>query len=142
MSPLAALVFIGFLFVIALCLTVWAALSLAAAPRREEEREEVTYAPLSRAAEAPVWRAERPTPARRAPAPAAEAVGGTVVPTAYGRTTVTARVRESANSPQATAPERQGRARDDDVRGAKAKVTQRPNLDDAFERFLEHEKER
>ncbi|HEX7038753.1 MAG TPA: hypothetical protein VF202_01410 [Trueperaceae bacterium] len=145
MSPLAALVFIGFLFVIALCLAVWAALSLAAAPRRRDERERVAYVPLSRPAEAPVWRAERGAssarqPAAQAsgrtPATAAGTVGGSATPS-VGRATVTARVKGPA-APQADAPER--RAGNDERRGAKAQVTQRPNLDDAFERFLEHER--
>ena len=143
MSPLAALLLIGFLFVIALCLTVWAAMSLAAAPRRHAEREREAYVPLSRP-EAPVWRAERGTAraergtaASRTVAPAPVA-GGTVP--AYGRTTVTARVKGTAASPQPATPERRGS--NDDVRGAKAKVTQRPNLDDAFERFLENERDR
>jgi len=127
---------IGFLFVIALCLTVWAAMSLAAAPRRHDERERDAYVPLSRP-EAPVWRAERGAAASRTVAPAP--VAGGAVP-AYGRTTVTARVKGTAASPQPATPERRGS--NDDVRGAKAKVTQRPNLDDAFERFLENERER
>ena len=146
MSPLVALVLIGFLFVIALCLTVWAALSLAASPRRGREADEVEYVPLARTGSAPVWRAEGPgrsaasgmgtttvAPAARGPAPAA---GGSAAP-AFGRTTVTARVKSAAVDPQ---PATERRASNDDHRGAKAKVTQRPNLDDAFERFLEHER--
>ncbi len=136
MSPLAALVFIGFLFVIALCLTLWAALSLAAAPRRGEGREEVTYVPLSRGAEAPVWRAERGVKTAGAPSGAAGTVGGAAPPT-QGRATVTARAKSGA-APQPATPDR--RPSNDELRGAKAKVTQRPNLDDAFERFLEHER--
>lgn len=126
---------IGFLFVIALCLTVWAALSLAASPRRREEQEP-DYVPLSRSAEAPVWRAGRGPSTGMSTAPAAGTTGAAAAP-AYGRTTVTARVKPGAASPQ---PTKDGRAAQDDRRGAKAKVTQRPNLDDAFERFLDHER--
>src|SRR5690606_26343783 len=145
-SPLAALVLIGFLVVTALCLTVWAALSLAASPPRGRGADEGGDVPLARTGPAPAPRAAGPgrsaargsgpttvAAAARGPAPAA---AGSAAP-ASGRTTVTARVKSAAVDPQ---PATERRASNDDHRGAKAKVTQRPNLDDAFERFLDHER--
>lgn len=123
MSPLVALVLIGFLFVIALCLTVWAALSWVSGPQRPREDTRATYVPLSRGEpRGPVWRAGTPSaPAvaasdptvRRAASQAPESEAGTVT------------VRERRN---------------DEFRGANATVTQRPNLDDAFDRFLDQER--
>ncbi len=139
-SPLAGLVLLGFLFVIALCLAIWAALSLAGAPDRAE-RDQVSYVPLSRTEEAvsvrdsKVWRAGSGAGPRAQPATSA---ASPVVPV-VGRTTVTARVK--GVRPTEAEPDQPGRsASNDDHRGARARVTQRPNLDDAFERFLDNER--
>src|SRR5690606_17144081 len=139
-SPLAGLVLLGFLFVIALCLAIWAALSLAGAPDRAE-RDQVSYVPLSRREEAvsvrdsKVWRAGSGAAPRAQPATSA---ASPVVPV-VGRTTVTARVKGAP--PTEAKPDQPGRgASNDDHRGARARVTQRPNLDDAFARVLDNER--
>lgn len=143
-SPLAGLVLLGFLFVIALCLAIWAALSLAGAPDLAE-RDQVSYVPLSRTEEAvsvrdsKVWRAGSGASSGARPrAQPATSAASPVVPV-VGRTTVTARVKGAP--PTEAEPDQPGRsASNDDHRGARARVTQRPNLDDAFERFLDNER--
>lgn len=123
MSPLVALVLIGFLFVIALCLTVWAALSWVSGPPRSREDNRATYVPLSRGVpRGPVWRAGTPS----APAVAAS---DPAVRTA---------ARQSPEPEAGTVTVRE--RRNDEFRGANATVTQRPNLDDAFDRFLDQER--
>ncbi len=110
------------MFVIALCLTVWAALSWVSGPRRTPADARSTFVPLARSAPAgPVWRAGSSAPATAA---------------AQARSRVHATDTDQAEAVQAVRlPER----RNDEFRGANATVTQRPNLDDAFDRFLEQE---
>ncbi len=123
MSPLVALLLIGFLFVIALCLTVWAALSWFSSPPRARDDARPTYVPLTRGLpEGPVWRAGSSS----APAAAVDDARA-------GRRLEKQEARETAS---AVVSQR----RNDDFRGANATVTQRPNLDDAFDRFLDQER--
>lgn len=154
MSPLVALLLIGFLFVIALCLTIWAALSWVAAPRRSESEEKPSYVPLTRGApHAGVWRAGTATSMAGAPAGAAGPTRaderGRSTPRAEDEDTSSQRraVRAHVDEGAAVAPQRLEadgvrvqQRRNDDFRGANASVTQRPNLDDAFDRFLDHER--
>ena len=113
MPPLVALVLFGFLFIIALCLTVWAALTMSDQTRRHQpgvargakSAGRVTYVPMA-AAKPLVWRGSTmPRPS--------------VGEADNGRSTVS----------------------NDDYRGARAVVTPRPVTEDAFERFIENEKD-
>lgn len=123
MSPLVALVLIGFLFVIALCLTVWAALSWVSNPPRSREDTRTKYVPLTRGVPpGPVWRAGTSS----APSVA------TSEPSVHRSAGSTSEPEED----KVTVRER----RNDEFRGANATVTQRPNLDDAFDRFLDQER--
>lgn len=119
MPPLVALVLFGFLFVIALCLTVWAALTLGDKTRRLEPGQargakgggRVSYVPMA-PTKPLVWRGgTQPRPAAKA----------SVIAT------------DDAAKPAVS---------NDDYRGAKAVVTSRPVTEDAFERFIENEKDR
>lgn len=118
MPPLVALVLFGFLFVVALCLTIWATLTLGDQTRSYEPDaalrgggdRRVTYAPMT-PTKPLVWRgSQQPRPS----APAA----------ALGK-----------DDPLKPSPS------NDDYRGARAVVTQRPVTEDAFERFIESEKD-
>lgn len=115
MPPLVALVLFGFLFVVALCLTIWAALTMGDQTRRTEPRTalggksegRVSYVPMA-PTKPLVWR------------------GGTQPrPTAHAGESDTGRPTVS----------------NDDYRGARAVVTPRPVTEDAFERFMENEKD-
>ena len=113
MPPLVALVLFGFLFVIALCLTLWAALTMGDKTRRHQpsvarggRSSGVSYVPMA-PTKPLVWR------------------GGT-----QPRPTTPA-VDADTRSPGSN----------DDYRGARAVVTPRPVTEDAFERFIENEKD-
>lgn len=118
MPPLVALVLFGFLFIIALCLTVWAALTLGDQTRRHEPDAvrrgsgagSVSYVPMA-PTQALVWR------------------GGT-----QPRTPAQASIEGVDDSKQHSIS-------NDDYRGARAVVTPRPATEDAFERFIENEKD-
>jgi len=153
-SPLVALLLIGFLFVIALCLTIWAALSWVAAPRRPEAEEKTSYVPLTRGApHTGVWRAGTATAMAGTPTGAAAPArsedrgrGGSRTEE-QGAASARQAVRAHVDDDAVVAPQRLEadsvrvrQRRNDDYRGANASVTQRPNLDDAFDRFLDHER--
>ena len=116
--PLVALVLFGFVFVIALCLTVWAALTMGdqtrraepAASRRAGGSASVAYVPMA-PSKPPVWR---------------------------GGTQATANV--TASSQPVTEASTKQVPSNDDYRGARAVVTPRPVTEDAFERFIENER--
>ena len=159
MSPLVALLLFGFMFVIALSLTIWAALTLGDGRRvAEEDDSEGTYVPLNGRQQ--VWRRED---AARAPLSGIERRGHQGAGPTEGR-----RVSDRpplvtglpAGSPQAAVPVAPASAwgdepsdqpavqvtvrshkSNDEYRGARATVTQRPNNDDAFERFLENNRD-
>lgn len=161
MSPLVALLLFGFMFVIALSLTLWAALTLGDARRRGvDDDPEVDYVPFGSAR--PVWREEAGAaprvsgierragghdargPGRRGEAPPERRTG--LPPPADTGPAVAERQRPRVVVTQPrTAPEVDTEPstvrRNDDYRGARATVTQRPNHDDAFERFLENERD-
>ena len=124
MPPLVALVLVGFVFIIALCLTVWAALTMRDQTRRVDpgvarrgaRDAQVSYVPMASpgkvASSGPtVWRGGSHASAKVAPPlkPASE----------------------SAVKPAPT---------NDEFRGARAVVTPRPVTEDAFERFIENER--
>lgn len=144
MSPLVALMLFGFMFVIALSLTLWAALTLGDGRHRvEHDDSEVAYVPLS--APRPVWRREdndskEPQGIERRKGSTRDDVAG------RRRTDVTARrtglpTVEAAEPPtKVDTPSRSNKG-NDEYRGARATVIQRPNNDDAFERFLENERD-
>lgn len=125
MDPLVALVLFGFFFVVALCLTAWAALTLGDRTRRPDEVQRgarqagrpgsVAYVPLetAQAAKAQVWRS-----------------GTTPQGAARGSTTGTTAPRQDQAKPVLS---------NDDYRGARAVVTPRPTTEDAFERFFKSE---
>lgn len=192
MSPLIALMLFGFMFVIALSLTLWAALTLGGGSHRaEDERHEVAYVPLG--APRPVWRSEeneasraggierRSLPSsdladgrrstdqteRRTGLPAAvhsapnahvasgsvasgRVTGGSVASgrVAGGRFAVDSVATDTVSSDTVASGtvdsgqiSADGNRSNDDFRGARARVTQRPNHDDAFERFLENDRD-
>ena len=173
MSPLVALLLFGFMFVIALSLTVWAALTLRDGPRAADEAaDEVSYVPLG--GERRVWRREE---AARAPLAGFErrsGASGTAAKRARSADGRRASDRPAlstglpAVTPQAAVPlapavstgeelrpqraaqvtvrgaagaSADGQKSNDEYRGARATVTQRPNNDDAFERFLENNRD-
>jgi hypothetical protein len=116
--PLVALVLFGFLFLIALCLTVWAALTMGDQTRRYDPETarrgagggRVSYVPMA-PTKPLVWR------------------GGT-----QPRPSATTAAHGADDRPRPTVS-------NDDYRGAKAVVTPRPVTEDAFERFIENEKD-
>lgn len=116
--PLVALVLFGFVFVIALCLTVWAALTMGDQTRRSEpagargaaDRPSVAYVPMA-ATKPPVWRGA-----------------------AQSHPKVAAPLNPVADATSKPSPS------NDDFRGARAVVTPRPVTEDAFERFIENER--
>jgi len=164
-SPLVALLLFGFMFVIALSLTIWAALTLGDQTRRAEaESQSVAYVPLG--SSRPVWRSEenevrkaggierRSQPSgeradgRRSTDPAERRTGLPPVPQPVpAASPVNKDENHSAGGPAdggasgiAGASAGGGRS-NDEFRGARATVTQRPNNDDAFERFLENDRD-
>ncbi|HZJ09725.1 MAG TPA: hypothetical protein VFD39_08525 [Trueperaceae bacterium] len=185
MSPLVALLLFGFMFVIALSLTIWAALTLGDQTRRAEaESQSVAYVPLG--SSRPVWRSEenevrkaggierRSQPSgeradgRRSTDPAERRTGLPPVPQPVPAASpvnkdenhsaggpADGRAGDGAGGPAgdgaggpadggasgiAGASAGGGRS-NDEFRGARATVTQRPNNDDAFERFLENDRD-
>lgn len=146
MTPLVGLTIFAYLFLIALCLTLWAALTVRdgrgsvsepTAPRRESGASQ-------RLGERPLWRADERagTEARsRGREPGGRDRGrreGAVE-------SVPLRVGLPPEPPQPAQVADAGRPRavpavtNDDVRGAKVTVKQR-KLEDAFDRFLEVDK--
>lgn len=117
-QPLVALVLFGFVFVIALCLTVWATLTMGDQTRRAKSadshgatsRPSVAYVPMA-PTKPQVWR---------------------------GGSQATAHVG-SPSQPVVDGPTKPV-ASNDDFRGARAVVTPRPVTEDAFERFIENER--
>lgn len=163
MSPLVALLVFGFMFVIALSLTIWAALTLGdARGPADQEDDAVSYVPLG--THRPVWRREE---AERTPLSGLERRSQPSLERADGRrgsdksATTTGLSRGLPTvSPQAAVPvvpvvdpppeprsepsvqvTARSHKSNDDYRGARATVTQRPNNDDAFERFLENDRD-
>lgn len=125
MPPLVALVLFGFVFIIALCLTVWAALTMRdqtrrlepGASRRAGRDAQVSYVPMASpgaaASSVPkVWRG------------GSQATSKVAAPLKASST-------ESVVKPAPT---------NDEFRGARAVVTPRPVTEDAFERFIENER--
>ena len=117
-QPLVALVLFGFVFVIALCLTVWATLTIgdqtrrveSADSRRTTSRPSVAYVPMA-PTKPQVWRGGSQTTAHAS----------------------------STSQPIVDGPAKPV-ASNDDYRGARAVVTPRPVTEDAFERFIENER--
>jgi len=137
------------MFVIALSLTLWAALTLGDGRRIEdEEPTSVAYVPFG--GERPVWRREENEPGvvgfeRRA---SEQPVRRTGLPPLPERAPVVAprpeREERTDAGKKADARSNEslhGGAKNDDFRGARATVTQRPNHDDAFERFLDNDRD-
>ena len=166
MSPLVALLLFGFMFVIALSLTLWAALTVGDSRRgQEDEPAGVAYVPFG--ASRPVWREDANEPrvagferraadskghsARRRsdvqperrtglPPPSGPAEGSELRVTPRVVSTPASGTESNATSVTAATDATVDR-RNDEFRGARARVTQRPNNDDAFERFLDNERD-
>ena len=159
MSPLVALLLFGFMFVIALSLTIWAALTLGDGRRlAEDEDNEVSYVPLSGSHQ--VWRRDdaaketlagierrgqqsvRRADGRRDSDRAPRSTGlPAVSPQAAVPVTPSPRWGDAPADPPAAQVTVRSHKSNDEYRGARATVTQRPNNDDAFERFLENNRD-
>lgn len=168
MSPLVALLLFGFMFVIALSLTLWAALTLGDSRRgHDDEQANVDYVPFGTTR--PVWREDANdsrvagferrgadskglTARRRGDEQSERRTGLPPLPIGPaeandGRdrlrviTTPASGADNGAASVVAADERRDDERRNDEFRGARARVTQRPNHDDAFERFLDNERD-
>lgn len=135
MPPLVTLVLVGFLFLVALCLAIWAALTLGDRTRRyvpnpsraKTGPERVAYVPMNQAQQ-PVWRSGSLQTSGPLQASGAQHGGRAQPPGA-------SQLRNAAVPEEPARPA----ASNDDFRGARAVVTPRPVTEDAFERFLENE---
>lgn len=151
------------MFVIALSLTLWAALTLGdSRGAQDDEHANVDYVPFGTTR--PVWREDAnetrvagferraadskglsarrrgdEQPERRTGLPPLP-VGLPEAHDERAKPRVTAPSAAVADNGGASGPATDER-RNDEFRGARARVTQRPNHDDAFERFLDNERD-